>query len=246
MDMDRQIIGLIVILCTKGNDEMQKIREILPLYFVAGTQDCRHLGENSEQNLLSVLKQALDGGITCFQFRDKGKFSEHSPSAQKALAIACRDMCREYRVPFIINDNVDLAFELEADGVHVGQTDMAVEVIRAKANKEMIVGWSVNLLEEAKIGEAMAEIDYFGIGPIFPTYSKENPKPTRGMVFVQHLRQSGITKPLVAIGGVKREHVRTLREFGADGVAVISAICRAENVREMTRVLRSVSQEFNS
>lgn len=218
---------------------MQKIREILPLYFVAGTQDCRHLGQNGAQNLLSVLKQALDGGITCFQFRDKGKFSlEHSPAAQKALAIACRDMCREYRVPFIVNDNVDLAFELEADGVHVGQTDMAVEVIRAKANKAMIVGWSVNLLEEARIGEAMAEIDYFGIGPIFPTQSKENPKPTRGMTFIQHLRKSGITKPLVAIGGVKLEHVRTLREFGADGVAVISAISQAENVEVMTKALR--------
>ncbi|WP_288062857.1 thiamine phosphate synthase [Rodentibacter caecimuris] len=222
---------------------MQKIQEILPLYFVAGTQDCRHLGENNAQNLLSVLKQALDGGITCFQFRDKGKFSlEHSPAAQKDLAISCRDMCREYRVPFIVNDDVDLAFELEADGIHVGQTDMAVQVIRAKANKAMIVGWSVNLLEEAKIGEAMAEIDYFGIGPIFPTQSKENPKPTRGMGFVQDLRKSGITKPFVAIGGVKLEHVRTLREFGADGVAVISAISQAKNVEMMARALREASR----
>lgn len=222
---------------------MQNMREILPLYFVAGSQDCRHLGENSAQNLLSVLKQALDGGITCFQFRDKGKYSlEHSPVAQKDLAIACRDLCREYSVPFIVNDNVDLAFELEADGIHVGQTDMAVEVIRAKANKAMIVGWSVNLLEEAKIGEAMAEIDYFGIGPIFPTQSKENPKPTRGMMFVQELRKAGITKPFVAIGGIKLEHVRTLREFGADGVAVISSISQAENVEAMTKALREASR----
>ncbi|OOF40818.1 thiamine-phosphate diphosphorylase [Rodentibacter rarus] len=226
---------------------MQKIQEILPLYFVAGTQDCRHLGENKAQNLLSVLKQALEGGITCFQFRDKGKFSlEHSPEEQKALAIACRDMCREYGVPFIVNDNVDLAFELEADGVHVGQTDMAVEVIRAKAKQAMIVGWSVNVLEEAKMGETMAEIDYFGIGPIFPTNSKENAKPTRGMAFVQELRNAGITKPFVAIGGVKWEHVRTLRELGADGVALISAICQAENVETMTKALRVASLGENT
>ena len=100
---------------------MKNIQEILPLYFVAGTQDCRHLGDNPAENLLFVLKQALEGGITCFQFRDKGKFSlENSPTEQRALAIKCRDLCRRYNVPFIVDDNVDLALEIEADGIHVG------------------------------------------------------------------------------------------------------------------------------
>lgn len=223
---------------------MQNIREILPLYFVAGTQDCRHLGENKAENLLHVLKQALEGGITCFQFRDKGKFSlEHSPAEQKALAIACRDLCREYNVPFIMDDNVDLALEIEADGIHVGQSDTPVQEIRARTDKPLIIGWSVNRLEEAKIGEAMTEIDYFGIGPIFPTQSKENPKPTLGMAFIQHLRNEGITKPLVAIGGVKLEHVKTLREYGADGVAVITALSLVEDVKGAARAFRAVSDE---
>ncbi|MBS6009667.1 MAG: thiamine phosphate synthase [Haemophilus parahaemolyticus] len=224
---------------------MKNIQEILPLYFVAGTQDCRHLGENLSENLLFVLKQTLEGGITCFQFRDKGKFSlEHTPSAQKALAITCRDLCREYGVPFIVDDNVDLALEIEADGIHVGQSDMPVQEIRAKTDKPLIIGWSVNRLDEAKIGENLAEIDYFGIGPIFPTQSKENPKPTLGMVFIQTLRNAGITKPLVAIGGVKLAHVKTLREFGADGVAVITAISHAENVQAATKALREASDEY--
>ena len=224
---------------------MKNIQKILPLYFVAGTQDCRHLGENKAENLLYVLKQALEGGITCFQFRDKGKFSlEDSPAEQKVLAIACRDLCREYGVPFIMDDNVDLALEIDADGIHVGQSDTPVQEIRARTDKPLIIGWSVNLLEEAKIGEVMAEIDYFGIGPIFPTQSKENPKPTLGMAFIQRLRNAGINKPLVAIGGVKLEHVKTLREFGADGVAVITAISHAENVKVATKALWEASDEY--
>ena len=111
---------------------MKNIQEILLLYFVAGTQDCRHLGDNPADNLLSVLKQALEGGITCFQFRDKGKFSlENSPDEQQALAIKCRDLCHQYDVPFIVDDNVDLALEIEADGIHVGQSDTPVKTIRA-------------------------------------------------------------------------------------------------------------------
>ncbi len=165
---------------------MKNIQEILLLYFVAGTQDCRHLGDNPADNLLSVLKQALEGGITCFQFRDKGKFSlENSPDEQQALAIKCRDLCHQYDVPFIVDDNVDLALEIEADGIHVGQSDTPVKTIRAKTNKPLIIGWSINRLDEAKIGEGLSEIDYFGVGPIFPTLSKENPSPALGMEFIQ-------------------------------------------------------------
>ena len=225
---------------------MKNIQEILPLYFVAGTQDCRHLDDNPADNLLSVLKQALDGGITCFQFRDKGKFSlENSPDEQRSLAISCRDLCHQYDVPFIIDDNVDLALEIEADGIHVGQNDTPVKTIRAKTNNPLIIGWSINRLDEAKIGEKIAEIDYFGVGPIFTTQSKENPSPTLGMEFIQTLRNGGITKPLVAIGGVKLEHVKTLRKYGADGVAVITAITQANDIKATTQALKEESNAPN-
>ena len=226
---------------------MKNIQEILPLYFVAGTQDCRHLDDNPADNLLSVLKQALDGGITCFQFRDKGKFSlENSPDEQRSLAISCRDLCHQYDVPFIVDDNVDLALEIEADGIHVGQNDTPVKTIRAKTNKPLIIGWSINRLDEAKIGEEISEIDYFGVGPIFTTQSKENPSPTLGMEFIQTLRNGGITKPLVAIGGVKLEHVKTLRKYGADGVAVITAITQANDIKAATQALKEESNIVNS
>ena len=225
---------------------MKNIQEILPLYFVAGTQDCRHLDDNPADNLLSVLKQALDGGITCFQFRDKGKFSlENSPDEQRSLAISCRNLCHQYDVPFIVDDNVDLALEIEADGIHVGQNDTPVKTIRAKTNKPLIIGWSINRLDEAKIGEEISEIDYFGVGPIFTTQSKENPSPTLGMEFIQTLRNGGITKPLVAIGGVKLEHVKTLRKYGADGVAVITAITQANDIKATTQALKEESNAPN-
>ena len=221
---------------------MKNIQEILPLYFVAGTQDCRHLSDNPAESLLFVLKQALEGGITCFQFRDKGKFSlENSPMEQRSLAISCQNLCRQYNVPFIVDDNVDLALEIEADGIHVGQSDTPVKTIRARTNKPLIIGWSVNRLDEAKIGEELSEIDYFGIGPIFLTQSKENPKPTLGMAFIQTLRKAGITKPLVAIGGVKLEHVKTLRKYGADGIAVITAISQAKDIKASTKALKEAS-----
>ncbi|WP_455487995.1 thiamine phosphate synthase [Haemophilus sp.] len=225
---------------------MKNIQEILPLYFVAGTQDCRHLDDNPADNLLSVLKQALDGDITCFQFRDKGKFSlENSPDEQRSLAISCRDLCHQYDVPFIVDDNVDLALEIKADGIHVGQNDTPVKTIRAKTNKPLIIGWSINRLDEAKIGEEISEIDYFGVGPIFPTLSKENPSPTLGMEFIQTLRNEGITKPLVAIGGIKLDHVKTLRKYGADGVAVITAITQANDIKPTTQALKEESNAPN-
>ena len=225
---------------------MKNIQEILPLYFVAGTQDCRHLGDNPADNLLSVLRQALEGGITCFQFRDKGKFSlENSPDEQRSLAIQCRDLCRQYDVPFIVDDNVDLALEIEADGIHVGQSDTPVKTIRAKTNKPLIIGWSINRLDEVKIGEEIPEIDYFGVGPIFTTQSKENTSPTLGTEFIQTLREAGITKPLVAIGGIKLEHVKTLRKYGADGVAVITAITQANDIKAATLALKEESDALN-
>lgn len=217
---------------------MKNIQSILPLYFVAGSQDCRVNDGDPAKNLLRILRQALESGITCFQFRDKGAFSlEHSPTKQLALAIACRDLCHEYSVPFIVNDDVELALSIDADGIHVGQTDTAVADIRAKTNRRLIVGLSVNTLEQAKQSNENTDIDYFGIGPIFPTLSKADPKPVVGMEFIQTLRKNGINKPLVAIGGVKAEHVETLRGYGADGVAVITAISHTQEVQQAVKNL---------
>ncbi|QLB12924.1 thiamine-phosphate diphosphorylase [Bisgaardia hudsonensis] len=217
---------------------MFNIKAMLKVYFVAGSQDCRHLSGSNADNLLHILQQALDAGITCFQFRDKGKYSlMDNPQQQKALAIKCRDLCRQYNVPFIIDDNLSLALEIEADGTHVGQSDMKVQEIISKSDRPFIIGLSVNKMEEALASNHINEIDYFGIGPIFPTQSKEDAKPSVGVDFIKQLRERGINKPLVAIGGIREKDAQVLREKGADGVAVISVITQSEHIAETVKRL---------
>lgn len=218
---------------------MNKIKQMLSVYFIAGTQDCLHLEGNPTENLLYILEQALIGGITCFQFRDKGKNSlEADPEKQKNLAKQCLELCRKYHVPFIINDNVQLAIEIKADGIHVGQKDMAVSEVLAKTEHKLIVGLSTNNLPQALEAEKNQEIDYIGVGPIFPTNSKADHSPALGIDYVADLKKTGITKPFVAIGGVNEYSAKQLKALGADGIAVISAITKAENIAEAIKKLK--------
>lgn len=224
---------------TIGHIKMNKMKIILPVYFIAGTQDVRHLSGDPAQNLLSVLKQALEAGITCFQFRDKGEHSlANQPIAQKALAQQCQALCRTFNVPFVINDDVALALELAADGVHVGQGDMSIETVLARTQGKMFVGLSTHSLVQAQLAQANPHIDYIGVGPIFPTQSKKDQDPAVGLDFVAYLRQAGITKPIVAIGGVNAESAPRLLGDGADGVAVISAIARASDIAAVVKSLK--------
>ncbi len=217
---------------------MYDIRQMLKLYFIAGTQDCPNPTKDRIQNLLLILEQALQAGITCFQFRDKGKNSlEDQPNAQKILAIQCRDLCRRYKVPFIVDDNVALAIEIDADGVHVGQKDMSPIMIRQMTNKPLIIGLSNNTLDDLWRSEQMIEVDYCGLGPVFPTNSKEKHNPPIGLDFVKKARDAGIRKPIVSIGGVKAEHMATLKQNGADGIAVITAISLASDVPKAVKLL---------
>lgn len=213
----------------------------LNLYFVAGSQDCQHLGNDGgtrSEALLNILHNALSAGITCFQFRDKGSFSlQDEPSAQALLAKDCQKLCRAFGVPFILNDMVELAFELGADGIHVGQGDKSILDIAKEAKKSIILGLSVNTLEQACHWNSVIEVDYFGVGPIFPTPSKADHKPAVGPTFPKLLRDNGITKPFVAIGGVKACHAAILRQHGANGVAVVSALTQADNVEQAVQAL---------
>lgn len=199
---------------------------ILKLYYVAGSQDFG--GSQPTQQLLTTLESALQAGISCYQFRDKGQYSlAHDPIAQKKLACACLELCRQYHIPMIINDDIGLAQEIGADGVHLGQDDV-------KNTRQLpdgrIFGLSINSLEEALYWQHHAKIDYFGVGPIFATTSKVDHSAPVGLDFPRILRKHGITKPLVAIGGIKPYHVPALTQAGADGVAVVSAISSAKDV----------------
>ncbi len=182
-----------------------------------GTQNCI-------DRPLDVLEEALKAGITFFQLREKGEGALKGQELEQ-FALACQMLCKHYRVPFIVNDDVELALKINADGVHVGQDDIALEKIRAKFEGK-VVGVSVHTKEE--LDKAVAGFaDYVGIGPIYETKSKTDAKKPAGVTFLHEARVMYPEFPIVAIGGITEQTTTEVRQAGADGVAVISAICQS-------------------
>ncbi|MFP6168445.1 thiamine phosphate synthase [Helicobacter pylori] len=202
----------------------------LKLMFVAGSQDFYHVkgGKNDRTNaLLDTLELALQSKITAFQFRQKGDLALQDPTQIKQLALECQKLCQKYSVPFIVNDEVQLALELKADGVHVGQEDIAIEEVITLCKKRLFIGLSVNTLEQALKAHHLDAVAYLGVGPIFPTPSKKDAKQVVGVNLLKKIRDSGVKKPLIAIGGITMHNASKLREYG--GIAVISAITQAKD-----------------
>ncbi|GAA7008530.1 thiamine phosphate synthase [Helicobacter pylori] len=203
----------------------------LKLMFVAGSQDFYHIkgGKNDRINaLLDTLELALQSKITAFQFRQKGDLALQDPIEIKQLALECQKLCQKYGAPFIVNDEVRLALELKADGVHVGQEDMAIEEVITLCKKRQFIGLSVNTLEQALKACHLEGVSYLGVGPIFPTQSKKD-KQVVGVELLKKIRDSGVKKPLIAIGGITTDNASQLRECGVSAIAVISAITKAKD-----------------
>lgn len=204
--------------------------DCLKLMFVAGSQDFYHIkgGKNDRINaLLDTLELALESQITAFQFRQKGDLALQDPTQIKRLALECQKLCKKYGVPFIVNDEAKLALELKADGVHVGQEDMAIEEVVTLCKKHLFIGLSVNTLEQALKARHLDAVAYLGVGPIFPTQSKKDIKQVVGVELLKKIQDSGVKKPLIAIGGITMHNAPKLREYG--GIAVISAITKARD-----------------
>ncbi|MBB2479422.1 thiamine phosphate synthase [Bacillus sp. APMAM] len=208
--------------------DSDSLRDILKLYFIMGSTNCY-------KSPASVLKDAIAGGITLFQFREKGK-DALTGDAKFALAKELQTICKEHGIPFIVNDNIDLAISLEADGVHIGQEDEPVDEVRKRIG-DKILGVSVHTIEEA-LTAMEAGADYFGVGPIFPTKTKEDAKPVQGVQHIQHFREKGITIPMVGIGGITMENALKVMKAGADGVSVITAISKATDITKAAQRLR--------
>lgn len=207
--------------------EIDKMSKLLQVYFIMGSNNCM-------KDPLAVLKEALDGGVTLFQFREKG---EGALTGERRLQFAkeVQALCKEYDVPFIVNDDVELAIELDADGVHVGQDDEGITSVREKMG-DKIIGVSTHTIEEARWAIENGA-DYLGVGPIFPTSTKKDTKAVQGTKGLAHFREQGIAIPIVGIGGITIENTASVIEAGADGVSVISAISLSESAYESTRKL---------
>ncbi|WP_338781248.1 thiamine phosphate synthase [Metabacillus sp. FJAT-52054] len=206
-----------------------RIKQHLALYFIAGTQDCPN-------DIEEVVTGSIEGGITLFQFREKGKGSLHPADEIEQLAVRLMQICRNSNIPFIVNDDVELALKIGADGIHVGQDDAKASEIITRLNG-MILGVSVHSAEEAK--RALADgADYIGVGPVFPTSSKEDAKEAKGTAVIEEIKQAGIDIPMVGIGGITAENAKNVVKAGADGVSAISSISRSENPAAAARALK--------
>ena len=189
------------------------------------------------RTLVDVVRESLDGGVTMIQLREKsldeGKFLEEAKELQA--------LCRERHVPFIVNDNVDIAKAMDADGVHVGQDDMAALDVRAKLGPDKLIGVSAHTVEEALLAEKQGA-DYLGVGAVFPTSSKSDV----GEMSYETLKAicKAVSIPVVAIGGISGENVGKLAGSGICGVAVISAIYAAKDVKAAAADLKATVEEM--
>ncbi|CAM3961885.1 thiamine phosphate synthase [Mesobacillus zeae] len=205
-----------------------KLREMLKLYFIMGSNNCRKDPE-------TVLKEAIKGGITLFQFREKGQGSLGG-CEKKQLAVNLQRICKEAGIPFIVNDDIELALEVDADGVHIGQSDMSAGEARCLVGSK-ILGVSVHTLKEAEQAREMGA-DYFGVGPVFHTTTKEDALPASGVSFIRELRKNGYSIPIVGIGGITAENAGDVMSSGVDGVSVISFISNAESPKKAAMGLK--------
>ena len=183
------------------------------------------------QTLLEQIEDALKGGATIVQLREKNMDEE----AFVEEAIAVRNLCRKYNVPLIINDNVDVALKSRADGVHVGIEDTPVEEIRKRVPADFIIGATCKTIGQAKAAEA-AGADYIGVGAVFPSSTKTSAV----RITNEQLREivSSVAIPAVAIGGICCENVCEMKGSSVSGVAVVSAIFAAEDIEKATALLK--------
>ncbi|WP_243292546.1 thiamine phosphate synthase [Bacillus sp. FJAT-47783] len=181
---------------------------------------------NCTKDPYEVLKDAIRGGITMFQFREKGTGSLVGKEKIQ-LAKDLQQLCKQLQIPFIVNDDVELALQLDADGVHIGQEDGDISEVRAKIGHK-ILGISTHNVEEAKAA-LKAGADYIGVGPMYETNTKKDIREVKGPIVIQQIRESGVELPLVAIGGIHNGLLEPIIQAGADGVAVISAISKAKD-----------------
>ena len=196
-------------------------KENLLLYAVTD----RHWLEG--RTLHEVVKESLEGGVTFVQLREEAK--------------DLKELCREYHVPFVINDNVEIAIEMDADGVHVGQSDMEAGDVRAKLGPDKIIGVSAQTVEQAVLAERHGA-DYLGVGAVFPTSSKDDavevPFETLKAIC------EAVSIPVIAIGGITKDNVKELSSSGICGIAVISAIYGQKDIKKASEELKTATKEM--
>jgi thiamine-phosphate pyrophosphorylase len=187
--------------------------------------------------LYEQVEAALKGGATFVQLREKKLDEAHFLEE----AVQIKELCKRYHVPFVINDNVEIALAMDADGVHVGQSDMEAGDVRARLGADKIIGVSAHNVEEALLAQQRGA-DYLGVGAVFPTGSKDD------AAVMSHETLKAICKavsiPVVAIGGIGAHNVMELSGSGVCGIAVISAIFAQKDIETATAKLKMMAEQM--
>ena len=193
----------------------------------------------NDETLYEQVEKAINSGVTFVQLREK-KLDEES-FLNEALEI--QKLCRKYDIPFVINDNVEIARKINADGVHVGQSDMKAGNVRAILGENKILGVSAQTVEQALLAEKEGA-DYLGVGAVFPTGSKSDAED----VSIETLKEicSAVSIPVVAIGGIDTGNMSKLKNSGISGIAVISAIFAANDIESATKKLKELTEKVIS
>ena len=190
-----------------------------------------------DETLYQQAEKTLKGGATFIQLREK----HLDDAAFLEEAVELKELCHRYHVPFVINDNVEIALKMDADGVHVGQSDMEAGNVREKLGPDKIIGVSAQTVEQAVLAEQRGA-DYLGVGAVFPTGSKDDADD------VSHETLKAICEavsiPVIAIGGISRNNVMELAGSGICGIAVISAIFAQPDIEAAPKELRTLTEEM--
>lgn len=190
-----------------------------------------------KQSLYEQVEEALKGGITCLQLREKNLSDEEFLKE----AIQIKALCNKYKVPFFINDNVEVAIKCGADGIHVGQDDMAAGRVRELVGDKMMIGVSAHSVKEA-VEAVKNGADCLGVGAIFSTSTKKDAS-VLDLSVVSDICKA-VSVPVVAIGGIKKNNISKLKGTGVDGVALVSAIFAADDIKAECEELRKLSEDM--
>jgi len=190
---------------------------------------------------IRVAREAITGGATAIQLREKEMESRDLCN----LALSLKKLAKKGRVLFIVDDRVDIALAVDADGVHLGSEDFPIKIARKLLGKNKIIGVTVRNLSQALKAQKEGA-DYLSLGPIFSTKTKKDLPPPRGLKVITQIKEK-IKIPLIAIGGINRDNVAKVIRAGADGVAVVSAVTRTKNFQKSTQeLLRQIKEAKKS
>lgn len=187
------------------------------------------------RTLQEVIQECIDGGATFLQLREKELDDEVFLQEAKEIKV----LAQQANIPFVINDNIDIALAIDADGVHIGQHDGSIKEARKRLGKDKILGVSVQTMEQALQAEQEGA-DYVGVGAVFTTTTKQDADAV-SYATLQAICKA-IALPVVAIGGITHNNIQTLQGSGIDGVAVISAVFASEHIQQAAASMRQLSE----